>query len=507
MTGPASPPDSRGLNYVGAPPDEDDDLANSATAKALLTSSITQNQLNGLIQAGFADYDTTSSMKASVAVLATRAVVDSGDAACVHVDQLGQKSVTGGMTGVAVLDSTGRVTLGALGANGNINQRFPQQFVSPSAYNSGAVSATSSTTVYQLVVPDPGYPYVLAVHGSMQCYGSGAPQVSVMASSPSGTMVASGVGMAGLPSQWGLDDFDRVSSLGLGPGYYSQQSWVQSGNTVTAGSAAGTLGIPSSGVAKWVLPAGNTNLEGWATAFRSMPSDATTLSDSQQIRVKISDIQAEVSSNDIVPRLYVFGRVDSLMQSMVAVELIPRSTTHAATVGGVYCTSGGFPQLIAAGSPLGTNAAMSDPMTSGDTYDVYFGYQGNPSSFAVAQNGTVIWTASDSVSLRGSSNRGWGFGAIATSHFLGGYSWLPPSLSSVRVIDPLVPYAANGYAVPQTVSIVAIPLGQQTILTGKQTLYIQLSSADGVTPVTASSELPALSVTALPATSGTTNNG
>lgn len=180
------------LQYRGKTQTNPGDVVTQGYVAALTSPSLTQTQVNNLLNSGFNGYVLMSYVTTSAASVANKAFVDAGDATRLHLSQIGVNN------GIAGLTSNGRIEVARI--NMASTQRWPKPFYSPSAYNTAAVSASSTTEVglYTHDQPDPGFAYKLLVTGLADAStntDAQYPVINVRQGSATGQIVASGNGL------------------------------------------------------------------------------------------------------------------------------------------------------------------------------------------------------------------------------------------------------------------------------------------------------------------------
>ena len=180
------------LSYRGATQAAANDLVSQSYLSSLTGLNIAQSAIDTLISTGFLGYVTKAYVDQQDALNATKAFIDTGDASRLHVAQIGA------VNGIAGLNSTGRIDVARV--NQGSAQRYPKPFLSPTAYNSSAVSSTGTETQLfpPIAVADPGFTYKLMVFGTLDATtGTDGifPVVRVRQGSATGQLVATGSGI------------------------------------------------------------------------------------------------------------------------------------------------------------------------------------------------------------------------------------------------------------------------------------------------------------------------
>ena len=136
-------------------------------------------------------YVTSSYVAAQNALLATPLYVQTQDATLTAITRVGANN------GVAGLTAGGRIDFSRV--NVASTQRWPKPFVSPSAYNTTTVTAsTAEVQVYTCAVADPGFTYKLFVTGTVSAYPAVDGEFAVIhvrVGTSSGQIIAAGAGL------------------------------------------------------------------------------------------------------------------------------------------------------------------------------------------------------------------------------------------------------------------------------------------------------------------------
>lgn len=291
------------LKYVGAAQSAANDLVNDAYVTSLSAGNMSQATVTSMTNAAFASNVLKSYVDAQDALNATAAYVDAGDATRLHLSQIGATN------GVVGLLSTGKVEASRL--NVASLQRWPKPFISPSAYQSSAVTtAATEAQLFTVSVADPGFVYKLLVSGVVDGVSSADgqyPMVRVRQGSSTGQLVGRGRGLA----EWylgnavlttyttagahtytvpgGYTNFDIValggggagntffSSVGGAAGSFASASLVLGSTlpntTATLTATVGAGGVGGAGVASTVTGTGVTTISGAGGAYQASTSD------------------------------------------------------------------------------------------------------------------------------------------------------------------------------------------------------------------------------------------
>lgn len=181
------------LTYVGKTPAAATDLTNLGYDEGIATASLTQTQVDTLLNTAFAPYVTKSYVDTQDGFNATKSYIDTGDATRLHLSQIGVNS------GIAGLLATGKVEVARV--NVSSTQRFPAGYYSPAAYNTGNItnaSTTVPTQVYTFSVADPGFVYKLLITGMVDASTSvdgQYPIITIHQGATTGQVLAAGTGL------------------------------------------------------------------------------------------------------------------------------------------------------------------------------------------------------------------------------------------------------------------------------------------------------------------------
>lgn len=198
----------------------------------LLGANIAQATVTTLINTGLTGYCPASYVSTQAALNATKAQVDAGDAARLHLAQVG---VVNGVAGLNAV--TGRIDSSHLSLTST--QRFPSPLYSPSSYwgSNQTATAVSEVQIDTLTVTNPGYTYKALITGLVdgQTDTDGQyPIIRVRAGSTTGPVVAVG---AGLAEEYvaGL----RTSFTTPGTTTYTIPSWLAGLDRIALGAGGG----------------------------------------------------------------------------------------------------------------------------------------------------------------------------------------------------------------------------------------------------------------------------
>ena len=531
------------LNYVGTEEPASDTVADNATISGLIATEGLQSAsaVSAILNSpqGFQGYETDAALQQQLTPageapsdIATKAQTDAAYANLVPVASIGT------VGGPAQLNASGRLTPAQIPTTITVPvQRLGQMFLSPSAYNTANVSAsgTTSAEVYTFTLPDPGWAYQPMISGDINVYGSAEScQVQVLSGNPApgtGQLLAQATSMPNWPLTWGIDSFNRPVGGDLGgPGYWEQFQYTVQGSAFVQNNNGGQYEITAANQAGWLRMPNGALVETLNANVRTYASDAVTASDFQRIRLTISLPTPSnlPGSGDSPPRLIAIGRLANDQSSCVVLEVTGAGYVFGGSGGtvappqavGYYVGTGGLPEIGNAPTPLASATTFSK-MSANDVFDFWFGYSGNVNEYVIQQNGTTIWSATASGPVIGSSNRGWGWGGLATvpeGWDVSGQFYPPPALSAAQIMDPQVPFTAGDYAnttstnhVSQTLWINSGHINAVPILTGSVTCYVVLIPGQGLAggsqTVTATDDFAALQVALLPATVGVSNEG
>lgn len=220
------------LPYVGANQANATDLVDEAYLTTLLGANLAQATVTTLINSGLTGYCPTSYVTTQAALNATKAQVDAGDAARLHIAQVG---AVNGVAGLNVV--SGRIDPAHLSIPST--QRFPSPFFSPASYWSAATNAlTTEVQLTTLAVTSPGYTYKTLITGVVdgQTGTDGQyPIIRVRAGSTTGPVVAVG---AGVGEQYAAGVMYPFTNAGAGQ-IWTVPSWLYAVNRVVLGGGGG----------------------------------------------------------------------------------------------------------------------------------------------------------------------------------------------------------------------------------------------------------------------------
>ena len=128
------------LSYVGKPASASNELLNQATLVAALESGVTQNWVQAQVAASAAATASIASVATTINGYAPYGYATSALAGLVPAAALGAPSVSGGLTGVASLDSTGKVPVAQMP---NVGAGYVLGPFNPTALSTGG--STTST--------------------------------------------------------------------------------------------------------------------------------------------------------------------------------------------------------------------------------------------------------------------------------------------------------------------------------------------------------------------------
>jgi hypothetical protein len=220
------------LKYVGTPAQWDvsanpNDLVTQSYIGFLLAQNLTQTQVNTQIASLLTPYATQAGVTTQLTGLATPAYINTQIANYVFANTVEHAN------GPVAIDATSDLIAPGL-INAASDQTWPKPFWSPTAYNTATVTATTTPgQLYTQAIPDPGYPYVLACYGQVDCSVAAddgtIPQVVVRNGSITGQAVALGYGCG-------------ESYLGPSPGQIASQAFVNQSFPLT-GTATTVTGM------------------------------------------------------------------------------------------------------------------------------------------------------------------------------------------------------------------------------------------------------------------------
>ena len=431
--------DTADLKYVGPPPANSNDLVDDDYVVALLAENFTESQVTTYIANSLAHsippYLTQTAYTSGVAGNATKSFVDSGDATRLKVAQIGVNSGIAGLTAAGTVDIA-RITTPS-------TQTYPRPFTSPSAYNSGIVTATATpSTLFPISVSDPGVPYKLWVSGLLdgQTGTDGQfPVVLVRVGSTSGPIVASGAGLGEVYQAGVISSFS-----GVGNGVYQIPTWAYSVDVIALGGGGGGNG--SLYIQSFGGFAGS-----WATTTYTRGSSTS----------------GTVFGPEVHTLLYTVGGGG-----------VGGGAGGGAGGNGVATTVSypGMTSVVAAGGKGGGQIATFNPQGQGVTAETY-----NGNTFP---GGAVQPTGGAGGNAPGGGGASGVFGSVSP----GGAG---------------APGAVFFFASPSSpspsgpITIMPTPMNAQTSLTGAKTLYVMLVSSGSGT-VSASTFKPGLMVIPVP---------
>lgn len=180
------------LSYQGATQASNNDVVTKGYVTSLSSLDLAESTVESLIATGLAPYVTQSYVNTQAALNATPAYIDTADAGLLHLNQINA------VNGIAGLDAGGRMPTSVAALTST--QRYPAVMSYPSAYNSLAVSATTTEMqLYTINVADPGYTYKLFLSGVLDGVAGTdgvGPIIHVRQGSSTGQLVGVGAGMA-----------------------------------------------------------------------------------------------------------------------------------------------------------------------------------------------------------------------------------------------------------------------------------------------------------------------
>lgn len=482
------------LKYTGPDPAANPDLVNEAYVTTTKSMDLDSTAVDARITAGYSTYANVTYVDSQDALNATKAYIDAGDATRLH---LAQRDVANGIAG---LDATGKVLPGKI--NVPNNQRWPRAFWSPTSYNGSDVNATTETTVYTCPVTDPGFTYKLAIFGNLNCYPSidgEYPIVRVRQGSTSGPIVAIGNGATeSYQTSTGLvssDLFERVSSTDLGPTLWDQST---------------TLAVGTPGPAKISTTDGHnatwTGTSNYMLARRIAGGDAVTQTSDQAVTMTWSDPGSDLEGGKRgadynptgYPMHFLCARISSDNQKFIYAGAGSMGDSGYLTMGYTYSGVTGA-VLGGLGAPDGYLGYHFSPWTwsisavqvsQGDVWRLScIGTQIKLDKLVGNTTGNFITVADTSHESDDPANKGWGF--MAGDPYDGSQGEIVGDIARIDIED------AN--YVSSVVDVSIVPVVSQTPLTGATTLYVQLVRSGAASTVTATSTLPNLWVSAIPA--------
>lgn len=433
------------LRYVGPPVAEDDDVAYRGYVAEAMSADITAAEIDALIADKLSDYATKDYVAERDALNATPAYVDAGDATRL---KLAHKDAP---NGVPALDQFGRVDRARI--NAPSTQRYPKGLWTPTSYGTGQVSVSDSSEVQlfpPVTVTDPGYPYRLAVFGSIDAFSGStdrnAPRIVVRVGSASGPIIASGIGCSENYGHFGSDMFDRELP-NLGPGW--SETWTGPGN----GHARtdGTTAIYS--------------IDGTSNArvglFRRVGADAVTATNYQTIRWQNNLHCEEGSAFGTSARNLIHGRMSA-------------DGTHWA---GFALDAGNARFAYRAGGNMVLGSPVTCPNDASAQFYAYLGTEQGERHFRLVRNGQTVLEHHDAsgVTSMGPDYRGWGFGFRAGNYESFGISTRqarPASLHYIYVYDNTPDQSIQLSYAPTM--IMPDQVASQPVRTGATTLHVRL---------------------------------
>lgn len=220
------------LPYVGATQAGSGDLVDEAYLTTLLGANLAQATVTTLINTGLTGYCPTSYVNTQAALNATKAQVDAGDAARLHLSQIGANGGVAGLNSVS-----GRIDGSHLSLTST--QRFPSPLYSPTSYwGTNQVATTTEVQLDTLVVTNPGYTFKALITGLVdgQTSTDGQyPIIRVRQGSTTGPVVAVG---AGISEQYAAGLMYPYTNPGAGQ-IWTVPSWLYAVNRVALGAGGG----------------------------------------------------------------------------------------------------------------------------------------------------------------------------------------------------------------------------------------------------------------------------
>jgi hypothetical protein len=420
------------IAYVGATQGAARDLVSLGYVNNLLGLNLGQTVVDTLISTTLSGYVTKAYVDSQDALNATKAFIDAGDSTRLKIAQVG---VANGAAGLLL---NGRIDASRVSTAST--QRFPQAFASPSAYNSTALTATSTEVlVFPVSVADPGFAYKLLVFGQLDGKTSvdgEYPIIRVHQGTVTGQVVAGGFGMGESYAGGLITPF-----LTPGPYTYTPPSWATFFDIVCLGGGAGGQG-------------GNP--------FKGQGGGGGVFATSSVAKGSITSITGNVGTGG--------GGGDSSTSS----------SSNGLSGGPSTATATGLSSVSGAG---GTN---SNPFIGGTITGLS---PGNKVLNGATYSGGVAQSTTGQV---GNSPGGGGSGGAAGATVGGpgapGAVWITAFPSSPSTAIPTGP-----------ISIVPTAINAQTVITGATTLYVTVVRSGSASTSTVSTFHPGLFVFPVPA--------
>jgi hypothetical protein len=343
------------------------------------------------------------------------------------------------------LGAGGRVSPAQISASST--QRWPTPFLTPTTYNAAAVTATTTpVTVYTAAVANPGFTYKLLVHGTAHAKVSldngEYPQFTVRAGSTSGQIVASGDGLGSQYLVYGLQSYTAAGTFV----YNIPSSAAFIDGVIVGGGGAGIGGYNYWNGWGVVAAGGASGSNGAITTF--------TIARGTDIPWGTTQLTLNVGA----------GGVGGVIRGGVITGGGASSVT----------TTSGYSKT-AAGGTAGTGAAAAAAAVGTVTYQgiTYTGGAANTNGYSAA-----------GFPPGGGGNGGLGANSVGGNGAAGAV-WL-----SVRYSSDSDNYSPV---------VLAPRYASQTPMTGATTLYVIVKSSGSSATVTASTALPSLWITPIPA--------
>lgn len=450
------------LHYVGKTQANPADLVMLAYLQALISGNLNQATVTALIDAGLAGYATQAYVDSRDALNATQAYVNAGDATRLHLSQIDTDN------GVAGLDAGGRVD--ASRVDYPSSQIWPAAFYSPSAYNAGTVSATSTeTTLYTVTIPDQGHRYQLPMlYGSADAFSTvdgEYPIIRVRLGSATGPVIAMGQGSSegyGLPVAYdasGGDGYTLTSGADSVTG-----SWT---HTATAGAA-----VVVAVVAGWY---------GWGYFTRRATYGGAAMTSLGVLNFNNQDDPYSWGYVQLFGLLGVPGGAQTVTVTSSGTrteELAARSVSYL-NVGsfGTAVTNSGATNAMSSGA---VSSALSQMVVEvfGGAREVSETVSGYDKTLRYTQD---IWRSGLAMGM----TMGMGDAPGASSVTFSATFNHNPEWSSVAV-----PLIAAPYGNHSTVTIT--PLGSSLVLSGETVLYVTLARSGSAATVSVTPNEPSL---------------
>lgn len=464
------------LEYIGAGVVENLDVSIRSYVVSKMANNLSSGQIDDTLNGIFAPYAAKSYVDSRDALNATQAYIQQQDNLRLKLAQKDSPN------GIAALDANGKVNQQRI--NLPITQKYPRAFWSPDAYHASPVllSTSTETAVYTCNITDPGYDYKVVVFGrldGLSAVDGMYPIVSVRVGGVSGNVIAQGRGISDSYNYYGIDDFERNTTNGMG----GPDFWTE---TILSGSAG--FGRCNGTDAVW----GKSGTSPREIDYRRTGPDAVTFDDWQEINWLCTDGAENTTVVAASPcRHRIVGRRNEARTKYVALVTEGATSTgpylSAVSARFVYANGGAEANL---GGPIGFNLLPNDLMTT------RFGTASGKRWFQLLRNGSNLLHVEDTggVTAMGSDARGWGFGYRAgyvETFGVPSGQVAPPSMGFMTIND--LPADADGSSYGM-VNIIPTGLHNQLVNTGSKTLTVSLNRSSTAGAVAASTYHPELYV-------------